>query len=51
MNNYVTGAVIWALREKNQLTQARFHRRGVGKLYWYCNRHGLFCQKIGRTAR
>ena len=31
--------------------QARFRRRGVGKLYWYCNRHGLFCQEIGRTAR
>lgn len=31
--------------------QARFRRRGVGKLYWYCNRHGLFCQKIGRTAK
>lgn len=25
---------------------ARFFRRGHGKLYWYCNRHGLFEQKV-----
>lgn len=25
---------------------ARFFRRGHGKLYWYCNKHGLFEQKI-----
>lgn len=27
--------------------QAHFRRRGTGKLYWYCNHHGLFCQNIG----
>ena len=26
--------------------EARFFRRGNGRLYWYCNRHGLFCQRI-----
>ena len=25
---------------------ARFFRRGRGKLYWYCNKHGLFEQKV-----
>ncbi len=25
---------------------ARFSRRGHGKLYWYCNRHGLFEQRV-----
>ena len=25
---------------------ARFFRRGHGKLYWYCNKHGLFEQKV-----
>lgn len=25
---------------------ARFMPRGRGMLYWYCNRHGLFCQRI-----
>lgn len=25
---------------------ARFAPRGSGLLYWYCVRHGLFCQKI-----
>lgn len=25
---------------------ARFFRRGHGKIYWYCNRHGLFMQKF-----
>lgn len=27
--------------------QARFFVRGTGMLYWYCNRHGLFCQRVG----
>lgn len=31
--------------------QARFRRRGTGKLYWYCNRHGLFVQNIGRKVK
>lgn len=31
--------------------QTRFRRRGMGTLYWYCNRHGLFCQSIGRKPR
>ena len=25
---------------------ARFFRRGHGKLYWYCNKHGLFEAKV-----
>lgn len=25
---------------------ARFFRRGHGRLYWYCNQHGLFMQKF-----
>ena len=25
---------------------ARFFRRGRGKLYWYCNKHGLFEQRV-----
>lgn len=25
---------------------ARFFRRGRGRLYWYCNKHGLFEQKV-----
>lgn len=25
---------------------ARFFRRGHGLLYWYCNRHGLFSQRV-----
>lgn len=25
--------------------QARFSLRGTGCLYWYCNHHGLFCQR------
>ncbi len=25
---------------------ARFFRRGHGKIYWYCNKHGLFGQKV-----
>ena len=28
--------------------EARFFRRGSGWLYWYCNQHGLFRQKVGR---
>ena len=28
--------------------EARFFRRGGGWLYWYCNRHGLFRQKLER---
>ena len=31
--------------------QARFAARGGGMLYWYCNRHGLFCQKLPRRQR
>lgn len=71
MNQYVTGAVIKELREKNNVTQlqladklgvsdktiskwetgkgypegaaqARFKNDGVKKLYFYCNRSGLF---------
>ena len=26
--------------------EARFFRRGHGILYWYCNRHGLFCKRV-----
>lgn len=26
--------------------EARFFSRGSGTLYWYCNQHGLFYQKI-----
>lgn len=29
-------------------TQARFFTRGGGMLYWYCNRHGLFAQRLPR---
>jgi transcriptional regulator with XRE-family HTH domain/desulfoferrodoxin (superoxide reductase-like protein) len=29
-----------------QMVQARFPRYSRGMLFWYCNRHGLFCQKI-----
>ena len=25
---------------------ARFYPRGGGYLYWYCNRHGLFREKL-----
>ena len=28
--------------------EARFFIRGSGKLYWYCNRHGLFSQSLRR---
>ena len=28
--------------------EARFFRRGGGFLYWYCNRHGLFRQRLER---
>ena len=28
--------------------EARFFRRGGGLLYWYCNRHGLFRQRLER---
>ncbi len=28
--------------------EARFFRRGGGWLYWYCNRHGLYRQKLER---
>ena len=28
--------------------EARFFNRGRGKLYWHCNRHGLFCREIKR---
>ena len=28
--------------------EARFFRRGSGWLYWYCNQHGLFRQRVGR---
>ena len=26
--------------------ETRFFRRGRGLLYWYCNRHGLFCKRV-----
>ena len=26
--------------------ETRMSLRGGGTLYWYCNRHGLFCQKV-----
>ena len=26
--------------------ETRMSLRGGGLLYWYCNRHGLFCQKV-----
>ena len=29
--------------------QARFPLRGTGNLYWYCNRHGLFRQKLSHA--
>ena len=28
--------------------EARFFYRGSGWIYWYCNQHGLFRQKLGR---
>ena len=28
--------------------EARFFIRGSGRLYWYCNRHGLFRQSLRR---
>lgn len=28
--------------------QTRFFTRGGGMLYWYCNRHGLFAQRLPR---
>ncbi|MBR5109674.1 MAG: helix-turn-helix domain-containing protein [Clostridia bacterium] len=28
--------------------EARFFRRGGGWLYWYCNQHGLFRQRVER---
>lgn len=28
--------------------EARFFNRGRGKLYWYCNRHGLYCREVKR---
>ena len=27
--------------------ESRMQLRGTGNLYYYCNRHGLFCRKIG----
>ena len=29
--------------------QTRLQLRGMGSLYYYCNRHGLFCKKISFT--
>ena len=31
--------------------QERFPRRGTGCLYWYCNRHGLFRQRLSHGPR
>ncbi len=31
--------------------QTRFHLRGMGSLYYYCNRHGLFKKKISPSCR
>ena len=31
--------------------QVRFPRRGTGCLYWYCNRHGLFRQRLSHGPR
>ena len=32
--------------------QTRMELRGTGTLYWYCNRHGLFCQRFSaRNAK
>lgn len=32
--------------------QTRMQLRGCGMLYWYCNRHGLFCQRVSpKTAK
>ena len=28
--------------------EARFFVRGSGWIYYYCNKHGLFRQKVGR---
>lgn len=28
--------------------ETRMNLRGMGTIYWYCNRHGLFCQKWRR---
>lgn len=30
--------------------EARFFSRGPGILYWYCNHHGLFQQRLSRTT-
>lgn len=27
-------------------TEISFFSRGHGRLYWYCNHHGLFCEKV-----
>ena len=31
-----------------QNAEARFKINRIQKLYWYCNRHGLFCRKISQ---
>ena len=46
---YVTTDRVEILRlypESN--AEGRFFIRGSGKLYWYCNRHGLFCRSVRR---
>lgn len=43
---YVTGDRNMVKLYPEGNAQARFFIRGHGMLYWYCNRHGLFCQRI-----
>lgn len=28
------------------VTEINFFSRGHGRLFWYCNHHGLFCKKV-----
>ena len=44
---YVTGDRFELVRLYPEgAASARFFRRGHGKLYWYCNRHGLFEKRV-----
>ena len=44
---YVTGDRFELVRLYPEgAASARFFRRGHGKLYWYCNRHGLFERRV-----